>query len=363
MPEITTAHQDAELRTQPASAQLSATPMSASDVLRHVTLVTEIAKTVMQDGEHYGTIPGTDKPTLFKAGAEKLQMAFRLVPDTRITRTDLDNGHREYEVEITLTARDGTPVATGNGLCSTMESKYRYRGGGRKCPQCGEPAIARSKPQYGGGWYCNQKRGGCGAKFEKGDPKIESVSAGRPENPDIADCYNTVLKMAKKRALVDAVLSATAASDCFAQDIEDLDQHFDEVVEREERRGPPPPPEPQAAVRREAPPQQDARTGPTGQTGEMGPRCPGARGVQGPTDSDSNSDADPEAATAAMLAKCKSVAKRIHGEPGGSDVLKQVKERAGVDAFDNYDTHADKGGDMTKLLNALYDAEAEMGLA
>ncbi len=45
----------------------------------------------------------------------------------------------------------------------------------------------------------------------------------RAENPDPADQYNTVLKMAKKRALVDAVLTATAASDCFAQDLEDLE--------------------------------------------------------------------------------------------------------------------------------------------
>ena len=34
--------------------------------------------------------------------------------------------------------------------------------------------------------------------------------------------YNTVLKMAKKRALVDAVLTATAASDIFTQDLEDI---------------------------------------------------------------------------------------------------------------------------------------------
>jgi len=34
---------------------------------------------------------------------------------------------------------------------------------------------------------------------------------------------NTVLKMAKKRALVDAVLSATRSSDLFTQDVEDMD--------------------------------------------------------------------------------------------------------------------------------------------
>ena len=34
---------------------------------------------------------------------------------------------------------------------------------------------------------------------------------------------NTLLKMAKKRALIDAVLSATRSSDLFTQDMEDLD--------------------------------------------------------------------------------------------------------------------------------------------
>ena len=38
----------------------------------------------------------------------------------------------------------------------------------------------------------------------------------------LADVYNVVLKQAKKRALVDAVLTATAASDLFTQDLEDL---------------------------------------------------------------------------------------------------------------------------------------------
>ena len=40
------------------------------------------------------------------------------------------------------------------------------------------------------------------------------------DNP--ADHYNTVFKMAKKRALVDAVLTTTAASDIFTQDLEDI---------------------------------------------------------------------------------------------------------------------------------------------
>jgi hypothetical protein len=42
------------------------------------------------------------------------------------------------------------------------------------------------------------------------------------EHDNPADYYNTVLKMAKKRAHVDAILTATAASDIFTQDVEDM---------------------------------------------------------------------------------------------------------------------------------------------
>mgnify|MGYP003149563669 CR=1 FL=1 len=52
---------------------------------------------------------------------------------------------------------------------------------------------------------------------------------------DLADVYNTVLKIGKKRALVDAVLTVTAASDLFTQDIEDLPA---EVLGRSDQREP-----------------------------------------------------------------------------------------------------------------------------
>jgi hypothetical protein len=103
-----------------------------------------------------------------------------------------------------------------------MESKYRYREGKRKCPACGSEAIIKGKAEYGGGWLCFAKKGGCGAKYKDGDPTIECQQAGRIESEDPADQYNTVLKMAKKRAHVDATLTATAASDIFTQDVEDF---------------------------------------------------------------------------------------------------------------------------------------------
>jgi hypothetical protein len=102
-----------------------------------------------------------------------------------------------------------------------LESQYRYRKADRLCPYCGRPTIIKGRAEYGGGWLCYQRKGGCGAKFADQDVAIVSQAAGRMENADLADTYNTVLKMAKKRTLVDATLTATAASDIFNQDLED----------------------------------------------------------------------------------------------------------------------------------------------
>jgi hypothetical protein len=51
--------------------------------------------------------------------------------------------------------------------------------------------------------------------------KLAKVDVGKVANDQLADTYNTVLKMAKKRSHVDAVLTATAAGDIFTQDVED----------------------------------------------------------------------------------------------------------------------------------------------
>ena len=192
---------------------------AVEDLKNKVLLVQEVMKAVMQPGEHYGTIPGCgEKPTLLKPGAEKLGMTFRLRPTFLVDERQLERGHREYRVTCTLS--DGTQ---GVGTCSTMETKYRYRAGERKCPTCGKATIIKGKAEYGGGWLCYQKKGGCGAKFEDGDTSIESQSTDRVEYPDPADYYNTCLKIGKKRAHVDSIITATACSDIFTQDIEDMD--------------------------------------------------------------------------------------------------------------------------------------------
>ena len=127
--------------------------------------------------------------------------------------------------------RNGTVAGQGEGSCNSWETKYRYRKAERTCPECGAEAIIKGKAEYGGGWICFNKKGGCGAKFKDGDPAIESQHTGRVANPDVADIVNTIQKMAQKRALVAAVLNATNASDWFTQDVEDyIDGSFTETT-------------------------------------------------------------------------------------------------------------------------------------
>lgn len=198
--------------------------MSVSTIVDRKRKIAEVMDAVMKDGEHFGKIPGCgDKPSLFKAGAEVLATTFGLAPTFKITRTDLPGGHREYEIVCTLHhINTGAVVGEGVGTCTTMESKYRWRRGERKCPDCGKATIIKGKDEYGGGWICFAKKGGCGHKWPDGEEKIEKQETGRVENPDIADTYNTVLKIAKKRAQVDCTLTAVGASDLLTQDLEDL---------------------------------------------------------------------------------------------------------------------------------------------
>ena len=196
--------------------------LSIDDLVKRVGKVQEVSKRVMQDGHHFGQIPGVKKPCLLKPGAEILCLTFRLAPSFDIHETDLGDGHREYRVKCILThAPSKTHMGDGHGSCSTRESKYAWRQGERKCPHCGKGTIIKGKEEYGGGWICFAKKGGCGAKFKDGDAAIEGQTVGRVANEDLADTYNTVLKMACKRALVAAVLIVTCASDIFTQDVED----------------------------------------------------------------------------------------------------------------------------------------------
>ena len=198
--------------------------MSVDSVVRQVNLVQEIMKGVMRDGEHYGVIPGTNKPSLYKPGAEKLGFTFRLAPEYEVTTIDWPGGHREYQVKCKLRhIPTGTMVGEGVGTCTTLEGKYRYRGGEKEGTGQAVPKEYWNLKNAGKMSEAVDLIGGPGYGVGKIDGKWEVCSIGeKQEHDNPADYYNTCEKMAKKRAHVDAILTATAASDIFTQDVEDM---------------------------------------------------------------------------------------------------------------------------------------------
>ena len=204
--------------------------MTLADAAERFKALTTFTRSIMRDGIDYGKVPGTDKPTLLKPGAEKLTTFFGLT-----TRFELI----EKEEDWTGATHGGEPffyywyrcqlwrgdmlIAEADGSCNSWETRYRYRRGERKCPTCGQETIIQGKPQYGGGWICWKGKGGCGAKFQATDPRITSQEVGRILNPNPADVVNTVVKISQKRALVATTLLAVNASEFFTQDLEDLD--------------------------------------------------------------------------------------------------------------------------------------------
>lgn len=206
---------------QPGALARADEGLSVETLIARVAKIREVQTRVMKDGQHYGKIPGVDKPTLLKPGAEMLGMVFQLDPQFEITEQH-DGAHLTVLAKCTLFhIPTGARLGSGLGSCSTKESRYAYRKGERTCPKCGKAAIIKGKEQYGGGWLCWKKKDGCDAKFAENDKAITGQETGRIANEDLPDQHNTVLKMAIKRAHVAAILFVTCASEIFTQDVED----------------------------------------------------------------------------------------------------------------------------------------------
>lgn len=150
---------------------LSVNTRDADIIQKNMEAINKIASTIKQsliDGVDYGQIPGTDKPSLFKSGAEKIAQLFGLFGNYEILEKNIDreNGIIKYQFKCVLTTINGVKIAEGFGVCSSEERKYQK------------------------------------------------------QNP--FDIENTLMKMAKKRSLVDAAISVGVLSEVFTQDVEDL---------------------------------------------------------------------------------------------------------------------------------------------
>ena len=144
--------------------------ITMNEARERINMLQSFVKEMMIPKVDYGFIPNCDKPALFKSGAEKLCDIFGFSKQIEILNRveDWEKGLFHYEVKtILINKRTGVIEAEGIGSCNSKERKYI---------------------------------------------KQDSYSI-----------INTILKMAKKRAFIDAVLSATRSSGMFTQDIEELD--------------------------------------------------------------------------------------------------------------------------------------------
>lgn len=179
--------------------------VSAEEIRDHVNVVQKVMQAVMKKDTHYGVVPGSKKPSLYKPGAETLCKTFHIAPSFQVEDISAGDYYR-YRVKcVGVHQGSGVTLGEGVGACSSNEEKYKWRRA--ICPEEFDAA-----PE-------GRRR----IKFSKYNGNVERTQQIRAEADDID---NTVLKMACKRALVAMTLNVLAASDIFAQDIEDLPEHL-----------------------------------------------------------------------------------------------------------------------------------------
>jgi len=127
--------------------------------------------------------------------------------ETRDTELAQTKDGREYEtVNYTSWVENAETSAIGRALANAgyqgskkprasreeMEKVNRVLEGAglveRKmytCPKCGKETVIKGAPQYGGGYVCWKKQGGCGAKFGENDPQITVQDLPTELPPDI----------------------------------------------------------------------------------------------------------------------------------------------------------------------------------
>lgn len=188
-------------------------PLTAVQVKAQVQRIQEVMAAVMQKDVHYGVIPGTQKPTLYKPGSEKILSTFRIAAHPKEIEDLSTFDEIRYRVKVYGVAMENENVLFGVGVgeCSSNEEKYKWRR-----PVCdgefNDTPDDRKRMKWVKGYQ------------DKPDYQIKQIRT----NP--SDVANTILKMAKKRAQIDMTLTATGASDVFDQDLEDLPEGIVEGV-------------------------------------------------------------------------------------------------------------------------------------
>lgn len=171
---------------------------------------------MLKKGSDFGEIPGVEKPTLLKPGAEKLEKLFFLTHEKICTEKVIDPDYAfvKYSYLTKIYNKFGKMVATCEGSCNSHEKKYRY--------------------------YTKFENEATAEEKANGKLVQRTSKAGKPysvyilEKKDFYDMENTIMKMAQKRSYVGAILEATNSSSRFTQDVEDMDLGNKETAKTEE---------------------------------------------------------------------------------------------------------------------------------
>ena len=197
----------------------------------------EFLKQVLVEGVDYGSIANErGKAGMFKAGAEKVAIGYGLRPEFEVIDKDIDHD-RETKFLMTkweFAKEKETPNWTELLAAGQLRERRSKKGG-----TYWQRAIIEQGTALGLYRYVVRCRlyAGDGREVGQGVGAASSLESKYIRAP--RDSENTILKMAKKRAMVDAVLTAAGLSDRFTQDTEDIaanarargdDHHADEQV-------------------------------------------------------------------------------------------------------------------------------------
>lgn len=168
-----------------------------SESLQKINRLQAVVKKTLKKDHDYGSVGGVTKPTLLKPGAEKILILLGLTSEYEIIEKieDWDRGVFGYTVKCTL-SKGPIKVTEGLGSCNSLEDKYRYR------------------------WVYEKE---LPAGIDKDNLKQRNGKY-RIDNDEPFSQVNTILKMAKKRAQVDATLTVASLSEVFTQDVEDMQE-------------------------------------------------------------------------------------------------------------------------------------------
>jgi hypothetical protein len=199
---------------------------SADQVLKRVRAIQQLMEAVMKKDTHFGTIPGTKKPVLYKAGSEQILAMFRIAVDPLVEDLSTDDECRIRVLCRMTEVGSGKFLGAGIGEASSSEQKYKWR-----------RIVSKGEWEYFKQHLPDRTRIRFFSSWQNGKRQEGQEEQIRTEVPDIR---NTILKMAKKRAQIDATLTVTGCSDMFEQDLTDLPEELQEQFSDERQEIPEP---------------------------------------------------------------------------------------------------------------------------